>query len=64
MYIYTRAPEYDRRIERGDDFSGDAWLHVRSGLYQFVGAGVEMPQEKDRAGIWYKKTEKGLERIN
>lgn len=32
---YTRAPEHDRRIERGDDFAGDAWLNNETGDIEY-----------------------------
>lgn len=26
--VYERAPAHDRRVSRGDDFSGDAWQSI------------------------------------
>ncbi len=63
-FIYEQAPEHSRRIENGDDFSGDAWRHIKTGHYQFVGIGVEIEQEQNRPGLWYKETANGLERVN
>lgn len=36
---YVRAPEHDRRISRGDDFAGGAWLDTVTGeiVYGAVG---------------------------
>ena len=36
---FVRKPEYDRRMQRGDDFSGDAWIDRFSGeiVYSVVG---------------------------
>lgn len=36
---YLRKPEADRRISRGDDFAGDAWLDTQTGetVYTVVG---------------------------
>lgn len=28
---YVRAPEHDKRIRRGDDWAGDAWIHIDTG---------------------------------
>lgn len=62
--IYERAPEHDRRIRRGDDWAGDAWRHIKTGLYQFTAVGYEIPQEHGRAGYWYKEVAGKLERVN
>lgn len=36
---YIRQPDHDRRIARGDDFAGDAWLDTETGaiVYSVVG---------------------------
>lgn len=36
---YTRAPEHDKRIERGDDFAGDAWLNNGTGSIEYGAVG-------------------------
>jgi hypothetical protein len=28
---WVRAPELDRRVERGDDYAGDAWRYITTG---------------------------------
>ncbi len=42
---FTRAPEHDRRIGRGDDFAGDAWRDNRTQriTYAAVGHGPALP---------------------
>ena len=39
MNRYKRKPEHDKRIRRGDDFAGDAWLDTETGniVYGVVG---------------------------
>lgn len=36
---YIRQAQHDRRIARGDDWAGDAWLDTRTGqiVYMVVG---------------------------
>jgi len=36
---FERRPDQDRRIRRGDDFAGDAWLDRKTGriVYSVVG---------------------------
>ena len=36
---WSRAPEHERRIGRGDDFAGDAWRHARTGHLRWVAVG-------------------------
>lgn len=38
---YERRPEYDRRIRRGDDFAGDAWLDQETGKIVWGAVGVD-----------------------
>ena len=38
---YTRAPEHDRRIKRGDDFAGDAWLNNETGQIEYGAVGYD-----------------------
>lgn len=37
--LYTRAPEHDKRIARGDDFAGDAWRDREAGVILWVAVG-------------------------
>jgi hypothetical protein len=50
MATFTRAPEHDRRIGRGDDFAGDAWMDSTGAItYTVVGhrpADNRTPSEK------------------
>lgn len=39
---YERQPEHDRRVARGDDFTGDAWLDTESGETVYGVAGYDM----------------------
>lgn len=43
---YVRQPEFDRRIQRGDDWSGDAWLDIEAGLTFWVAPGI-LPSESE-----------------
>lgn len=36
---WVRAPQHDRRISRGDDFAGDAWMDRQTGTIRFVAVG-------------------------
>jgi hypothetical protein len=36
---FIRVPEHDRRIRRGDDFAGDAWLDLATGEVIYVAVG-------------------------
>ena len=36
---YTREPDNDKRIGRGDDFAGDAWRDRESGEIKYVAVG-------------------------
>lgn len=38
---FTRIPEQDRRIGRGDDFAGDAWLDRNTGQIAYGAVGVD-----------------------
>ena len=38
---YTRAPQHDRRIRRGDDFAGDAWLNNETGKIEYGAVGYD-----------------------
>jgi hypothetical protein len=38
-HLYIRRPEHDRRIDRGDDFAGDAWLDTTTGQLVYVVVG-------------------------
>lgn len=38
---FIRAPQHDRRIGRGDDFAGDAWLDQRTGEIEYGAVGVD-----------------------
>jgi len=50
---YERKPEHDRRIARGDDFAGDAWLDTTTGEIVYGAAGYDRNKletnEKERA---------------
>lgn len=37
--LYTRAPEHDKRIARGDDFAGDAWRNRETATIRWVAVG-------------------------
>lgn len=54
---FTRAPEHDRRIRRGDDFAGDAWVDRVTGAVRYVAVGVEPDDRKDAppAAYLYRK---------
>lgn len=36
---WVRAPQHDRRISRGDDFAGDAWMDRQTGTIRYVVVG-------------------------
>lgn len=36
---WVRAPQHDRRISRGDDFAGDAWMDRQTGTIKHVAVG-------------------------
>src|SRR5690606_34380408 len=36
---WVRAPQHDRRISRGDDFAGDAWMDRQTGTIRYVAVG-------------------------
>lgn len=38
---FVRVPEQDRRIGRGDDFAGDAWLDRHTGQIVYGAVGVD-----------------------
>lgn len=38
---YERKPEHDRRIARGDDFAGNAYLDTTTGEIIWVAVGVD-----------------------
>lgn len=38
---YVRAPHLDKRIARGDDFAGDAWLDTHTGEIVFSAVGAD-----------------------
>lgn len=38
---YERRPSHDRRIKRGDDFSGDAWFDRETGKIVWGAVGVD-----------------------
>lgn len=56
---YIRKPEHDRRIERGDDFAGDAWLNTRTGNIEWGTVGCDRNKmeadEAERAFGQYEK---------
>jgi hypothetical protein len=37
--MWKRAPEHDKRIERGDDFAGDAYRNAETGELRWVAVG-------------------------
>ncbi len=36
---WKRAPQHDRRIGRGDDFAGDAWVKTATGAIHYTAVG-------------------------
>lgn len=42
---YVRKPEADRRISRGDDFAGDAWLDMHTGETVYTVVGFDRNQQ-------------------
>lgn len=42
---YVRKPEADRRISRGDDFAGDAWLDTQTGETVYTVVGFDRNQQ-------------------
>ncbi len=36
---WTRVPPLDRRVARGDDFAGDAWLDRETGTTRYTAVG-------------------------
>lgn len=51
---YERKPEHDRRIGRGDDFSGDAWIDSKTGEIVYGAVG------RDRNRIVYEEEERAM----
>lgn len=43
---YIRKPEYDKRIERGDGYSSDAYLDTGSGKLKWVATGYDPNRAK------------------
>ena len=56
---YERKPEHDRRIKRGDDFAGDAWLDTMTGKIVYGTVGYDRNQleteEEERAMADYER---------
>jgi hypothetical protein len=48
---FVRVPAFDRRIARGDDFAGDAWLDKASGqvVYSAVGRDRNVSIDSDQS---------------
>lgn len=40
---WERVPEKDRRIERGDDYAGDAWRYIVTGEIKYTAVGYGPP---------------------
>lgn len=38
---FERAPEHDRRVDRGDGFAGDAWRNRDTGVLRHVSIGCD-----------------------
>ena len=57
---YTRTPEHDRRIRRGDDFAGDAWLNNETGQIEYGAVGYDRNElDAARAGREFGKAHGG-----
>lgn len=61
---YQRQPQRDRRIKRGDDFAGDAWLDTKTGqiVYGVVGYDYNSKTETDEQERAQADLEKQIER--
>ena len=56
---YERKSEFDRRISRGDDFAGDAWLNKLTGDIEWGAVGRDRnlmeDEEAEREFAQYEK---------
>lgn len=48
---FRRAPQYDRRAQRGDDFSGDAWIENGTGVLVYGAVGVDRNRVKNNSAL-------------
>jgi hypothetical protein len=45
--MWQRKPGLDKRIARGDDFAGDAWINMGTGEVRYVAVGQSMTNKSD-----------------
>ncbi len=43
--MWRRKPKLDKRIARGDDFAGDAWVNILTGTVRYVAVGVTLNEQ-------------------
>jgi hypothetical protein len=42
--MWKREPKLDKRIARGDDFAGDAWINQQTGQVRYVAVGHKLSE--------------------
>lgn len=50
---FVRSPQHDKRVPRGDNFAGDAWIDQETGqiVYGVVGHDRNAPENREAGAV-------------